>query len=129
MNTSNLENLKSLSKAMDHDTERLIEKEAEVDKLRAALAERAARFAKLAHSVRTDISRPQATTPLPKVATQVAPLKQAKRKGKGKKVKGVIRYRDPENPKHAWTGIGTTPNWIKQSGKGKEAFLVSGSAA
>ena len=28
------------------------------------------------------------------------------------KVKGVAKYRDPENPSATWTGRGRKPNWV-----------------
>lgn len=53
--------------------------------------------------------------------THKATPKKAKRKGR----KLPIKYRDPANPRHVWTGRGKLPDWITQSGKGKEAFRVT----
>ena len=48
--------------------------------------------------------------------------------GKEKNVKAVgkkpAKYRDPVSQK-TWTGQGATPKWISDSGKDKEAFLIS----
>lgn len=34
------------------------------------------------------------------------------------------KYRDPENPDRTWAGRGRMPNWMTQSGKPKETFLI-----
>lgn len=126
MNTSNLDNLQTLSKSIEADTQDLVKREAAVDKLRADLADRAARFAKLAHSVSVAAARPQAGT-APQVAKSNGPKPaQRTKRARHRKAKGVIQFRDPANPKHEWTGRGTVPNWITESGKGKEAFRVGG---
>jgi DNA-binding protein H-NS len=39
----------------------------------------------------------------------------------------VAKYRDPDNPKNAWTGRGLAPKWMKaylDSGRSKEEFLI-----
>jgi hypothetical protein len=42
---------------------------------------------------------------------------KAKRNRKGK---GVIKYRDPNDSTHTWTGFGRRPEWLK----GKEAMFA-----
>jgi DNA-binding protein H-NS len=50
--------------------------------------------------------------------------------GKGNKTKGTVavKYRDPKNPEHTWTGRGRMPRWMAAATKGgkakKEDFLV-----
>jgi DNA-binding protein H-NS len=51
------------------------------------------------------------------------------KKGKGQgKGTVAIKYRDPKNPEHTWTGRGRTPRWMVAAMKGgkakKENFLV-----
>jgi DNA-binding protein H-NS len=39
----------------------------------------------------------------------------------------IAKYRDPENPKHQWTGRGLAPKWMKaylDSGRSKDEFLI-----
>jgi len=41
--------------------------------------------------------------------------------------KVAVKYRDPSNPKHVWTGRGMKPRWLKSlldSGRSIEEFLV-----
>lgn len=41
--------------------------------------------------------------------------------------KVAVKYRDPSNPKHVWTGRGMKPRWLKaliDSGRSIEEFLV-----
>lgn len=50
--------------------------------------------------------------------------------GKGRKPRGAvpIKYRDPKDPEHTWTGRGRMPRWLvaatKARGVKKEDFLV-----
>ena len=45
------------------------------------------------------------------------------KKSKGRRL--PIKFRDPANPRHVWTGRGKTPEWITASGKDKSAFRIS----
>ena len=51
-----------------------------------------------------------------------------KAKGKGKRARVAIKYRDPGNPENTWTGRGRTPRWMAAALKGgkakKEDFLI-----
>jgi DNA-binding protein H-NS len=41
--------------------------------------------------------------------------------------KVAVKYRDPSNPKHVWTGRGMKPRWLKSlldSGRNIDEFLV-----
>lgn len=41
--------------------------------------------------------------------------------------KVAIKYRDPANPKHVWTGRGMKPRWLKgllDNGRSIEEFLI-----
>ena len=50
--------------------------------------------------------------------------------GRGRKGKGTVavKYRDPKNPEHTWTGRGRPPRWLVAATKGgkakKEDFLI-----
>lgn len=97
---------------------------AEVAQLRAALQ---APFAQ----VGTLLKQPQAIAPIveAKPVTNGGGAKpKAAMTRRPKSAKGVIRFRDPSNPDHTWTGRGKQPNWYKAglaSGKSKEAFAVA----
>ncbi len=42
-------------------------------------------------------------------------------------VKVAIKYRDPANPKNAWTGRGMKPRWLKsllENGRNIDEFLI-----
>ncbi len=63
----------------------------------------------------------------PAKLTPVAPTtgnghktKAVKARHRNRKGKGVIKYRDPSNPTHTWTGFGRAPSWLK----GKEAMFA-----
>lgn len=58
--------------------------------------------------------------------TEVAPEKSAGNSRKGSKV--AVKYRDPENPKHQWTGRGMQPKWLRElieQGRSLEEFVVA----
>jgi len=50
------------------------------------------------------------------------------KRGKGGKGLVAVRYRDPENPAHTWTGRGRMPIWLadklKKRGASKDDFAV-----
>jgi DNA-binding protein H-NS len=50
-------------------------------------------------------------------------------RGKGKRGKVAIKYRDPSNSANTWTGRGRMPRWMTAATKGgkakKEDFLIS----
>ena len=50
-------------------------------------------------------------------------------RGKGKRGKVAIKYRDPSNSVNTWTGRGRMPRWMTAATKGgkakKEDFLIS----
>lgn len=114
-----------------HDSEA-----AEIARVRADLSKRADTFAKLAADTRAHLAKvmgqaqPKAAPvgngqPKP-MATKAAKAVKAKRRNR--KPKGQAKYRNPDNPKQTWTGIGTVPGFIRESGKPKEAFLIAQSA-
>jgi DNA-binding protein H-NS len=49
-------------------------------------------------------------------------------RGKGKRGKVAVKYRDPSNPENTWTGRGRMPRWMVAATKGgkakKEDFLI-----
>jgi DNA-binding protein H-NS len=49
-------------------------------------------------------------------------------RGKGKRGTVAIKYRDPKNSEHTWTGRGRMPRWMVAATKGgkakKEDFLI-----
>jgi DNA-binding protein H-NS len=49
-------------------------------------------------------------------------------RGKGKRGTVAVKYRDPKNPEHTWTGRGRMPRWMVAATKGgkakKEDFLI-----
>lgn len=137
--------LTKLASALQTDTVALAERTAKHDseasaiaRVREDLSKRAATFSKLAsdsraHTVKV-LSQPQKATgnghPKPVTAKVAAPVKAkgAKRK-RNRRPKGPVKFIDPENPRNTWTGMGTVPNWIKVSGKPKEAFQVDQAAS
>ncbi len=57
--------------------------------------------------------------------TEISPEKAAGSSRKGSKV--PVKYRDPENPKHQWTGRGMQPKWLRElieQGRRLEEFSV-----
>ena len=44
--------------------------------------------------------------------TEISPDKTAGSSRKGSKV--AVKYRNPENPKHQWTGRGMQPKWLRE---------------
>jgi DNA-binding protein H-NS len=58
--------------------------------------------------------------------TEISPGKTAGSSRKGSKV--AVKYRDPENPKHEWTGRGMQPKWLRgliEQGRSLEEFSVA----
>lgn len=53
--------------------------------------------------------------PVAKAPIAAKPAVKVKAKGKAKRKKGPqpIKYRDPENPKNKWSGMGPQPDWLK----------------
>ena len=57
--------------------------------------------------------------------TEISPDKAVGSSRKGSKV--PVKYRDPENPKHQWTGRGMQPKWLRElieQGRTLEEFGV-----
>jgi DNA-binding protein H-NS len=57
--------------------------------------------------------------------TEISPEKAVGSSRKGSKV--PVKYRDPENPKHQWTGRGMQPKWLRElieQGRRLEEFSV-----
>lgn len=112
---------------------------AEIEKLRAECeASFRAKVAKLKAELQAPFAQPLSLLKQPQAMAPVAEAKpatngnHAKPKAatprRPKSGKGVIRFRDPANPEHTWTGRGKQPNWYKAglaSGKTKEAFAVA----
>jgi len=44
--------------------------------------------------------------------TEITPEKAVGSSRKGSKV--AVKYRNPENPKHQWTGRGMQPKWLRE---------------
>ena len=45
-----------------------------------------------------------------------------------KGIKVPVKYRDPENPKHQWTGRGMQPNWLRElieQGRSLDEFSIA----
>ena len=83
-----------------------------------------AKVAKVAKPVSAVVAKaaPVANGP---VAAKSAPAKRTRAK---RAAKGVVRFRDPENPAHTWSGRGTNPAWFKAgiaAGKSKDYFAVT----
>ena len=58
--------------------------------------------------------------------TEISPEKSAGSSRKGSKV--AVKYRNPENPKHQWTGRGMQPKWLRElieQGRSLEEFSVA----
>ena len=58
--------------------------------------------------------------------TEISPEKAAGSSRKGSKV--AVKYRNPENPKHQWTGRGMQPKWLRElieQGRSLEEFSVA----
>ena len=57
--------------------------------------------------------------------TEISPDKAVGSSRKGSKV--PVKYRDPENPKHQWTGRGMQPKWLRElieQGRSLDEFSV-----
>lgn len=131
--SQNLATLQSLSDEIATGTKTLASREAEVEKMRAELSARAQRFAILAHLVREREAAPsKSATPVqaqPSTKNGSAkPAVQKSKARKAKRAKGIMRYRDPATGRE-WSGFGTVPGFIKESGKDKSAFLITQPAA
>jgi DNA-binding protein H-NS len=103
--------------------------QADVSRLKADLAAQVGRASGLAKTDNKVIAKPASTPVAQKApaaptngnghkATTVKAKARRNRKGKG-----VIKYRDPSNPTHTWTGFGRAPVWMK--GKDRSAFAVT----
>jgi DNA-binding protein H-NS len=58
--------------------------------------------------------------------TEISPENAAGSTRKGTKV--PVKYRDPENTKHQWTGRGVQPNWLREligQGRTLDEFKVA----
>jgi DNA-binding protein H-NS len=58
--------------------------------------------------------------------TEISPDKAVGNSRKGSKV--PVKYRNPENPKHVWTGRGMQPKWMRElilQGRTLEEFSVA----
>ncbi len=57
--------------------------------------------------------------------TEISPDKAVGSSRKGSKV--PVKYRNPENPKHQWTGRGMQPKWLRElieQGRSLDEFSV-----
>ncbi len=57
--------------------------------------------------------------------TEISPDKTVGSSRKGSKV--AVKYRNPENPKHQWTGRGMQPKWLRElieQGRSLDEFSV-----
>jgi DNA-binding protein H-NS len=58
--------------------------------------------------------------------TEIAPERAVGGSRKGSKV--AVKYRNPENPKHEWTGRGMQPKWLRElieQGRTLDEFSVA----
>ena len=58
--------------------------------------------------------------------TELSPDRSPGNSRKGSKV--AVKYRDPDNSKHQWTGRGMQPKWLRElieQGRSLEEFIVS----
>ena len=58
--------------------------------------------------------------------TEISPENVGGSSRKGTKV--AVKYRDPENPKHQWTGRGMQPKWLREligQGRSLDEFSVA----
>lgn len=125
-----------LASALKTDTAALVERTVkhdseaqEISRVRSDLSRRAEVFAKLAADSRAHVAK-VLSQPAAKVANGEKPkpaVKAKRARKRNRKAKGTPKYRDPVTGQ-TWTGMGTEPNFIKQSGKGKDAFLIEESA-
>lgn len=45
--------------------------------------------------------------------------------GKGRKGKGIAKYRNPKDPSQTWTGRGRKPNWLLEAGGDPKKYLIT----
>ena len=58
--------------------------------------------------------------------TEISPRQASGSTRKGAKV--AIKYRDPDNPRHQWTGRGMQPTWLREllgQGRSLDEFSVA----
>lgn len=96
---------------------------------RDELSKRASTFARIASDSRAHTAKVLAQ-PAVKVTngTPKPVAKKAKARKRNRKPIGAPKYRDPDTGK-TWTGMGTLPDFIKNSGQPKEHFLIQGQSA
>lgn len=90
--------------------------------LRSFLEDTQAKLARYVEAAGMSMPATQVTAVTAKPVDGNGHRKPAKRT-KGRRL--PIKYRDPENHRHVWTGRGKTPDWITRSGKDKQAFRIS----
>ena len=137
--TTGRQDLAALSKLageLQSGTTRLIERvakhdneAAEIARVQADLKSRADRFAALAAASRVETDKVLGKVAKPAVAAPAVngpkTKKAVRARKRNRKAKGPIKYRDPVTGK-GWTGMGTVPDFIKNSGQDKSAFLIEG---
>jgi DNA-binding protein H-NS len=114
--------IKQLSKILKDVTTAMARKADEAEKATAARSARVAEFLK------TELQLPQAKSDTTVVADNGNGKPVAKKAARRSRRRVAVKFRDPANPSHTWSGRGKTPRWLaaaEKAGTKRDEFKVA----